>query len=130
MFLRKVLRKFARNALWTFLWKVPGTFSANDLWIFMWKVLSIFLLNVPQKHSESIALEVWRNPDIFLALGRFFERSNGTFRTFRESIVLWGMATVNKTSFVTISSLNIIILDITVKSFSEMERSIFYDIVD
>ena len=54
--------------------------------------------NVPQEHSENIALERSKNPDIFLVLGTFFERSDGTFRTFRgnvhrtfrEGIVLWG----------------------------------------
>ena len=54
--------------------------------------------NVPQEHSENIALERSKNPDIFLVLGTFLERSDGTFRTFdgnvhrtfREGIVLWG----------------------------------------
>ena len=53
---------------------------------------------VPQEHSENIALERSKNPDIFLVLGTFLERSDGTFRifhgnvhrTFREGIVLWG----------------------------------------
>ena len=48
-------------------------------------------MNVPQKHSKNIALERSRNPDIFLAPGTFLERSNGTFRTFREGIALWGL---------------------------------------
>ena len=55
--------------------------------------------NVPQEHSENIALERSKNPDIFLVLGTFLERSDGTFRTFhgnvhrtfREGIVLWGI---------------------------------------
>ena len=55
--------------------------------------------NVPQEHSENIALERSKNRDIFLVLGTFLERSNGTFRTFhgnvhrtfREGIVLWGL---------------------------------------
>ena len=55
--------------------------------------------NVPQEHSENIALERSKIPDIFLVLGTFLERSDGTFRTFhgnvhrtfREGIVLWGI---------------------------------------
>ena len=42
--------------------------------------------NVPQEHSENIALERSKNPDIFLVLGTFLERSNGTFRTFHGNV--------------------------------------------
>ena len=42
--------------------------------------------NVPQEHSENIALERSKNPDIFLVLGTFLERSDGTFRTFHGNV--------------------------------------------
>ena len=59
-----------------FPWNVPaGTFYANVLWMFVRKVLSILLLNVPQEHSENIALNRSKNPDIFLALETFMECS-------------------------------------------------------
>ena len=47
--------------------------------------------NVLQEHLENIALERSKNRHIFFALGTFHERSNKTFRTFREGIVLRGI---------------------------------------
>ena len=82
--------KGSRNVLFEYSLNIAAERSLNIPFERSW--------NVPQEHAENIALERSKNPDIFLVLGAFLERSDGTFRTFhgnvhrtfREGIVLWG----------------------------------------
>ena len=80
----------SRNVLFEYSLNIAAERSINILFERSW--------NVPHEHSENIALERSKNPEIFLVLGTFLERSDGTFltfhgnvhRMFREGIVLWG----------------------------------------
>ena len=70
-----------------FPWNVPGTFSANFLCECSLSVSVEGSLNIPferywnveREHSENIALERSRNPEIFLALGTFHGNVHGMF---------------------------------------------------
>ena len=68
----------SRNVVFEYSLKIAAERSLNIPFERSW--------NVPQEHSENIALERSKNTDIFLVLGTFLERSDGTFRTFHGNM--------------------------------------------